>query len=254
MCLVVLALDPDPDHRLVLVANRDERYARSTRPASEWEDVPGLIAGRDLHGGGTWLGVTHGGRFAAVTNFHEPRAPREDAPSRGELVTSFLEGSASPEEYLLRLRDRANAFNGFNLLAGDPTSTFWFSNRSGSGPTRLAPGGVYGLSNHLLDTPWPKVTGAKRRLEALLAAGGKPEPSRLLDLLHDRRTLQPAPGERPMSELERAFSAPFIVTPEYGTRSTTALVIGNDGGGVLAERTYERGSFDYEEVLLQVRR
>jgi uncharacterized protein with NRDE domain len=247
MCLIVLAVDPDSRHRLVLAANRDERYARSTLAATEWEEHPGLIAGRDLHGGGSWLGVTRGGRFAALTNFHEPIEPRADAPSRGGLVTGFLAGDAAPGEYLRRLQPGAEAYNGFNLLVGDADGVFWYSNRGGVEPVRLD-SGVYGLSNHHLDTPWPKVVAARERMRELLERGEAVEAAGLLDLLHDRTMADPLPGEAPLSERERAFTAAFIVTPDFGTRSTTALALRSGGGGFLAERTYLRGSPAFDEV------
>jgi uncharacterized protein with NRDE domain len=246
MCLIALAVEPNPANRLVLVANRDERYARSTLPAAEWEDEPGLIAGRDLHGGGTWLGVTRSGRFAALTNFYDGSPPRRDAPSRGGLVTGFLTAGLPPEAYVAGLMEEAQAFNGFNLLVGDPSGVIWYSNRGEVQPQRLRPG-VYGLSNHHLDTPWPKVVAARERLAEMIASGS-PEAASLLDILHDRSVAQPPPGEAPLSPFERALTAAFIVTPEYGTRSTTALVIRHGGGGYLAERTYQRGSFQFDEV------
>ncbi len=246
MCLISFAVEPDAEHRLVLVANRDERYARSTLPAAEWEDIPGLIAGRDLHGGGTWLGVTRAGRFAALTNFYDGTEPRSDAPSRGGLVTDFLSGDASPGGYVAELRANDAGFNGFNILVGDGSGVVWYSNRGEVPPQHLRPG-VYGLSNHHLDTPWPKVVAARDRLARHLAKES-PEPAALLDILHDRTVVDPAPGEPPLSTLERAFSAAFIVTPDYGTRSTSALVIRRDGSGYLAERTYQRGSFSFQEV------
>jgi uncharacterized protein with NRDE domain len=247
MCLIVLAIHPDPTHRLVLIANRDESYARATAPAAEWEDAPGLIAGRDLRGGGTWLGVTRSRRFAAVTNFHEGAPPRASAPSRGSLVSEFLKSSETPDEYLLRLMPEAAEFAGFNLIVGDASSAVWFSNRGPARPVHLEPG-IHGLSNHLLNTPWPKVEIAKRRLASLLNLAPAPDPSDLLDSLHDRTPAPPDQDGSAPSPLERALSAAFIVTPEYGTRSTSALILTASGPGVLAERTYERGSADFSEV------
>lgn len=246
MCLIAFAVDGHPRYPLVLVANRDERYARATAPAAEWEDHPGLVAGRDLEGGGTWLGARRGGRFAALTNYHGAPPPRSDAPTRGELVTGFLVGELSPGEYLERLLPLAGDYNGFNLVVGVGSEVHWFSNRSEAGPTRLDPG-VYGLSNHLLDTPWPKVERAKRLLTGVLREDGGAIAEPLLDLLHDRELPDPAahPGLAPH---ERAFAASFIVTPEYGTRATSVLLLERDGGGLLAERTHERGSLAYTEV------
>jgi uncharacterized protein with NRDE domain len=247
MCLIAFAIRPDPEHRLVLVANRDEAYARATLPAAEWVDPPGIIGGRDLRGGGTWLGVTRDGRFAAVTNHHDGSPPRPHAPSRGDLVTAFLTGSREPAEYLGALRERAQDYNGFNLLVGDESHAAWYSNRADAGPRILEPG-IYGLSNDLLDTPWPKVVTSRSRLERVLAAPHPPDPSELLEILNDRSIpVDATPGA---SEFERALTAAFIRTPAYGTRSTTALILRADGGGVLAERTYPPGSDDSTEVRI----
>jgi len=248
MCLIIFALQPDPVHRLVLVANRDEGYARPTAPASEWEDVPGVLAGRDLQGGGTWLGVTRAtGRFAALTNFHEKAAPDANAPTRGTLVADYLSGSASPEQYLERIALDAHRFNGFNLLVGDASDCFWYSNRGPAEPRRLEPGS-YGLSNHLLDTPWSKVEIARGRVERVLQEEPPLRADDLLEALNDRDIPEPGEADPPLSGDQRPFAAPFILTQDYGTRSTTALVILAEGGGWLAERTYDRGSAEFTEV------
>jgi uncharacterized protein with NRDE domain len=247
MCLIALAIRPDPAYSLVLVANRDESYGRATTPAEEWKDAPGLIAGRDQRSGGTWLGVTRSRRFAAVTNFHDGVPAPPSAPSRGRLVTDFLTSDETPEEYLRRLAPEAPEFAGFNLLVGDGSSVVWFSNRGSAQPVTLMPG-IYGLSNHLLDTPWPKVEIAKRRLAALLNVAPPLNPADLLDSLHDRNPAPAVPDAPEPTELERAFSAPFIVTPEYGTRSTSALILAEGGPSMLVERSYLRGSAACSEV------
>lgn len=242
MCLILFALSAHPRYSLVLAANRDEFFARPTRAAHWWEDAPEVLAGRDLRGGGSWLGVTKRGRWAAVTNFREPGSIRADAPSRGALVSDFLRGDLPPERYLEDLLARAGDFNGFNLLVGDASGAWWLSNR-GDGVLPVAPG-VHGLSNHLLDTPWPKVERGRRELERVLAA---PEPDALLDLLLDRTLaadhLLPETGVG--RELERELSASFILTPDYGTRSSTALLLSRDGTALLRERTFRPATQDY---------
>src|SRR5688500_18782433 len=130
MCLILLAHEAHPRYRLVVAANRDELYARPTAPAGWWDDYPGVLGGRDLRGGGSWMGVTRDGRWAAVTNYRDPAGERKDAPSRGDLVGDFLRGSESPSEYLARLQPRAAAYNGFNLLVGEPGTVLWLSNRA----------------------------------------------------------------------------------------------------------------------------
>lgn len=248
MCLILFAHDAHPRYRLVLAANRDEFYARPTAPAAFWEDAPEVLAGRDLREGGTWLGVTRGGRFAAVTNFREPAAYRVGAPSRGALVTGFLRARGAPVEYLAGLAPMAAAFNGFNLLLGDGRSVAWFSNRHPS--IRTLPPGVYGLSNHLLDTPWPKVARGKTDLRLALDGPDRELEASLFATLALR---DPAPdaalpdtGVGP--ERERALSAAFILTPEYGTRCSTVLLIDRDGWVSFTERTTVPGEERATEV------
>src|SRR5690349_16886992 len=140
MCLIAFAVRAHPRYPLVVAANRDEWFERPTAPAHFWRDHPGLVAGRDLQEGGTWLGITRGGRFAALTNFREPGMNRAGAPSRGKLVERFLASSVSAEVFLAGLADRASEYNGFNLLCGTVgEGLHYFSNRGGA-PTRLANG------------------------------------------------------------------------------------------------------------------
>ena len=245
MCLILLAHEAHPRVPLVIAANRDEFYARPTAPADWWDDAPGVLAGRDLRGGGSWLGVTRTGRWAAVTNYRESSAERPAAPSRGTLVGDFLRGREPPAEYLRRLSSRANAYNGFNLLVGEPGSIYWLSNRAspdGTSPVSVEPG-LHGLSNHLLDTAWPKVERGTRSLAALLRAA-EPATDPLLDLLLDRTIA--ADHELPHTgvgiALERALSTLFIATPEYGTRASTALLIDRGGRAHFVERTHQPGA------------
>ena len=237
MCLILLAHEEHPRYRLVVAANRDEFHARPTAPADWWADAPDVLAGRDLRGGGTWMGVSLDGRWAAVTNYRDPAGERAGAPSRGELVGDFLRGRESPAEYLSRLGPRAGEYNGFNLLVGEPGTVLWLSNRA-DGQRALAPG-VHGVSNHLLDTPWPKVERGKRALGALLREP-RLDAEPMLDLLLDRTVA--ADHELPDTgvglTLERALSTMFISTPEYGTRSSTALLVDHDGGVLFVERTH----------------
>ena len=150
MCLILFAWKMQQNFPLVLAANRDEFYERPSAPADFWDDAPDLLAGRDLRDGGTWLGITRGGRVAALTNYRDPASLKTEAPSRGMLVSDYLRGRENPGAYLGRIAPEADRFNGFNLLVGDPDELFCFSNRGAR--ERLQPG-IYGLSNHLLDTP-----------------------------------------------------------------------------------------------------
>lgn len=248
MCLILLAHRVHPDYPLVFAANRDEFYARPTAPAAWWEDAPELLAGRDLQAGGTWMGITRGGRWAAVTNYRDLPSERTGARSRGELVSAFLRGDDAPEAYLRQIAERTGEYNGFNLLVADWEQLWYFSNRGGE-PQELGPG-VYGLSNHLLDTPWPKVVRGKQALSALLEDGAAPAPEPLFELLADA---DPAPeAELPDTgvgrEWERALSSLFIATPSYGTRASTVLLIEGGGVATFVERGFAAGAQRGEEV------
>ena len=160
MCLAVLALHAVPGIPVLIAANRDEFHARPTLAAAQWPDAAGIYAGRDALAGGTWMGASSHGRYALVTNFREPGLNRADAPSRGALVERYLRGDEPPAEYMARVHDEGQAYNGFNLIVGDMEQAWYVSNRDGA-PRRLV-AGLYALSNHLLDTPWPKLARTKR--------------------------------------------------------------------------------------------
>ena len=241
MCLIVFALKARPDLDLVIAANRDEFYARPTAPAGPWPDAPQVIAGRDLREGGTWLGITTGGRWAAITNFREPGAYRTGAPSRGHLVSEFLLGDLTPAEYLDQIGPEAQQYNGFNLLVGTTHSVRWFSNRGEGHPRQGAelPPGVYGLSNHLLDTPWPKVVTGKEDLRRALDDAAMPDV--LLQGLLDRTLAGEAdlPDTGVPGDVERALSARFIAGVEYGTRCSTVIRVESSGRALLLERSFQ---------------
>jgi len=236
MCLILFALDAHPRWRLVVAANRDELYARPTAAADWWSDAPEVLAGRDLRDGGTWMGITRAGRFAAVTNYREPSRYTVGAPSRGKLVADFLLGGSTTGEYASDLLRRGEAFNGFNLLVGDADGVVWLSNRFPE-TRRLGPG-VYGLSNHLLDTPWPKVVRGREDLRRALDG---PEDALESALFASLALRDPAPDAALPStgiemQRERALSAAFIVSPEYGTRASTVLLVSHDGEVRFTER------------------
>jgi uncharacterized protein with NRDE domain len=238
MCLVVVAHQAHAEYPLVVAANRDEFHDRPTAPAGWWEDAPDVLAGRDLRAGGTWMGVTRTGRFAAVTNHRDLRTPPRAGASRGALVADFLRGRDAPEDYLGRLASSSGEFDGFNLLAAVPGELWYYSNRSGEAPRRLTPGS-YGLSNALLDTPWPKVARGTEALRQVL--GAAPAPEALLERLADRTLAAehelPDTGVAPA--LERTLSAILIATPEYGTRSSTALLVDARGEVRFVERSLD---------------
>ena len=240
MCLIFIAWKVRVDYPLVVAANRDEFYARPTAPAEFWQDSPDLLAGRDLEGGGTWLGISRDGRFAALTNYRKGAARMQNAPTRGRLVSDFLLSDSKPADYMLSLEQRAAAYNGFNLLAADGESLYWYSNHGGA-PLELRRG-VHAVSNDLLDSPWPKVVRGKSRFERLLAEQ-EIDRSAIFDLLMDRELAADAslPDTGIGLERERALSPIFITAGDYGTRSSTVVLIGSDGDVEFEERSHDPG-------------
>ncbi len=235
MCLIVVAWRCRADLALLVAANRDEWRERPAEPARWWDEPAGLLAGRDLQAGGTWMGVTRSGRFAAVTNFRDPAERRSTARSRGGLVTEFLAGAAGPAEYLRALASRAHEYNGFNLLVGDGNELWYFGSREGQ--ARAVEPGVHGLSNHVLDEPWPKVTAGRAAMRSALEEDD-PAP-RLFALLSDRTAVRDAqlPDTGVGLEWERRLSSALIVGADYGTRCSTVLAVGADGSLRFEERT-----------------
>jgi uncharacterized protein with NRDE domain len=243
MCLILLARDVHPEYPLVFAGNRDEFYDRPTSPAAFWDDAPHMLAGRDQKAGGTWVGVSRRGHWAAVTNVRDQRPRREDPPSRGHLVAEYLRDEPSPEAYLRALQPRADEYDGFNVLVGTPRQAYYFSNRNG--PLRSVPPGVHGLSNAQLNDPWPKVERGTARMEIVLddkADDDKIDPERLLAVLDDR---EPAPDDALPDtgvglETERMLSSPFIDGESYGTRSSTVLLMHRSGTVTFVERNFNR--------------
>lgn len=241
MCLILFAHRIHADYPLVLAANRDENYARPTQPAGFWDDTPRIYAGRDLEVGGTWLGINRAGAFGAVTNFRDGNAARHSTRSRGELVADYLRADQLPAAYIREIGTRAGEYNGFNLLVGNPGEMHWLSNRS-TAPAIVAPG-VHGLSNHLLDTPWPKVELGKQRLAALLDRRKDELTEGLFELLAER-TLAPddsLPQTGVGLARERVLSPAFIASTVYGTRASTVLLIDKRGNVTFIERSYTAG-------------
>lgn len=241
MCLVVLGLQAHPLHPLVVAANRDELLSRPTAPADFWPGPGGLLAGRDLLAGGTWLGVTHRGRFAALTNVRDPRDAVPGAPSRGTLVPAFLLSRDAPLPHLRRLAADPVPRNGFNLLAGEAGRLAWLSNAAGV-PREVGPG-VHAVSNALLDTPWPKTLRSAARLSGLLARAEEVDPEALFELLSDRAGApdDALPDTGVGLAAERLLAPPFIVSPAYGTRSSTVLLVFRGGRATLLERRFDEG-------------
>ncbi|MFN3534486.1 MAG: NRDE family protein [Desulfatiglandales bacterium] len=242
MCLLCVAIHMRKDLPLIIMGNRDECYERPTLPSHFWEPDFQILAGKDLAQGGTWLGITRGGRFCTVLNYREPEVLKKRVPSRGKIVLEFLRGGQKTEDFLRDLEKRAFEYNGFNLIVGRVEELWWFSNRGGC--QRLEKG-IYALSNHLLNTPWPKV----RKAIALMSAALEKEipllKSSLLEGLFDH-TMAPdsqLPRTGVPLEWERTLSSVFVRSPNYGTRSSHLLLIQEDGGVHFVERTYEEGLF-----------
>ena len=241
MCLLLIALTSNPSQKLVIAGNRDEYYDRPTAQARFWEEAPELLAGRDLRAGGTWFGVTRQGRVAALTDYRDPASVQCHAPSRGELVSNFLLSREHPADYLDRLTQKPDLYNGFNLIVGKADELYWHSNRGGP-PEKMAPG-IYGLSNHLLDTPWPKVVRCKKSFSELLSAEKNISPEDMISILSDRSI--PADETLPDTgvgiEWERILAPAFIASPTYGTRSTTVLGVSASNRVTFFEKSYDPG-------------
>ncbi len=250
MCLLVFGLGAHPLLPFVVAANRDEFLSRGSAAAGYWPGPEGVLAGRDLAAGGTWMGVTPSGRFAALTNVRDPRSFDPAAPSRGELVVGFLASSEAPLVHLRRLASDPVRRNGYNLLAGAGGRLAWHSNAAEDSPREVG-AGVHTVSNALLDTPWPKTSRVVAGLARVLGRGTAVDPEELFALLADR---EPAPdADLPDTGVglaaERLLSPPFIEAPGYGTRGSTLLLVARGG-----KATYLERRFDEEFRALQTSR
>lgn len=247
MCLINFQYRQHPKYKLVVAANRDEFYSRPAREAHFWDDQPDILAGRDLSQMGTWLGVTKSGRFAALTNFRDPSLPETGKISRGALVKDYLAADSDPEIFLKSLKP--DVYTGFNVLLGNGEKLFYYNNLNQE-IVEVLPG-THGLSNHFLNTPWPKVVKGKSRLESYLDGRNEAVPDDLFEILRDAE--QAADPHLPVTgvglEFERILSPIFIKTPDYGTRSATVLLVDYEDNITFAERVYERGEFSGQQVF-----
>lgn len=245
MCLIVVGWRVHPDFPLVVAANRDEFHARPTAVANFWANAPEVIAGRDLEAGGTWLGITRSGRFAAVTNVREPRAAK-GIHSRGRLTQAFLEGRQTPADHVGRIE--MGNYAGFNLLVGDGQSLWYCSNR-GAKPLELSPG-VYGLSNHLLDSPWPKLLTARQGFAQAMTRLPDREP--LFGILADDEIVPDTelPDTGIPLDWERRLSAIFVRAEGYGTRASTVVVQSTDGSISFEERSFGPGGAPIQSSVI----
>lgn len=239
MCLLVFAWKTHPDSPLVFAGNRDELHARASAAAGFWEDAPQVLGGRDLQAGGTWLGVTSGGRFAVVTNYREAPTPQEAPRSRGALAADFLRADTPADTYINEVVKRAGDYGAFSLILGEPTALWYFSNRGEPEPRKVPPG-IHGLSNHQLDTPWPKVTRSVACLDLLLERPALTAEA-LFMLLADRTPVPDAelPDTGIGVERERQLSPVFVTHQLYGTRCSSVIFLDADGGLRFAERRFD---------------
>jgi uncharacterized protein with NRDE domain len=244
MCLIFLSVNNHPDYKLIVAGNRDEFYKRKTQSAHFWTDQPHLLAGKDLEAGGTWMGITKNGKLSFVTNYRDLRNLKPVAPSRGHLVSDFLVNGDQPQPYLESVATRGNQYNGFNLVVGTPDELYYYSNYRNA--IEQIPEGIHGLSNHLLNTPWPKV---KRGIENFQTVLKKPNftPDDFFEFLYDH---EQAPDDQLPDtgiglERERVLSSMFIKSPDYGSRCSTLILVDRKNQVLFAEREYNTETFTH---------
>lgn len=252
MCLIFISVNHHPAYKLIVAGNRDEFYNRPTIAADYWGDAPDILAGRDLEAGGTWMGVSRSGKVSMLTNYRDPQHIDPRAPSRGQLVSDFLKGDASAEEYLSKLEPHGKAFNGFNLLVGDQKELWYYSNYK-EGIQKLSPG-FYGISNKLLETPWPKVVRGKQKLRPLFE---RPllNADEILEALYDdeRAPLDELPDTGLAQTRELALSSMFIKTDNYGSRCSTVMSIDKNDNLQFTERVYNTTDFSHQTRTFKFR-
>jgi uncharacterized protein with NRDE domain len=244
MCLIFISLNNHPTYKLVVAGNRDEFYKRKTVAAHFWDDNPHIVAGRDMEAGGTWMGMSRQGKISMVTNYRDLRNLKLAAPSRGHLVSEYLLNGDNPDDYLNTIAQKASEYNGFNLVVGYPHELHYYSNYKNT--VEKLPEGLHGLSNHLLNTPWPKVKLGLAKVGELLKKKDV-DPSTLLDVLYDE---QRAPDHQLPDtgldlERERALSSMFIKSPDYGSRCSTVILVDRNNDVLFSERNYDLNTFEH---------
>jgi len=244
MCLIFLSLHQHPTYSLIIAANRDEFYERKTASADFWQDHQNILGGRDLEAGGTWMGVTRSGKISMITNYRDLKNLKSKAPSRGQLVSDYLIENVPPADYLKKIEPYKEDYNGFNLIIGSAKELWYLSNYK-SGVERIS-NGVHGLSNALLDTPWPKVVKGRKKFESLLT-GKILNPDILFDMLMDEQIApdNQLPDTGVGLERERQLSSMFIKSPGYGSRCSTIVLIDKNNHLLFLERVYDLKTFQY---------
>lgn len=239
MCLLLFSYKAQPDFPLILAANRDEFFDRPTAPLGYLDDSRTILGGKDLRGGGTWLGVSNQGKIGALTNYRDPKQQQKNTPSRGEILTDYLSSSLSSYEFLQQLKLTATRYNGFNLIVGDADVLCYFSNISGE--IQILSPGLYGLSNHLLDTPWPKILRGKQLLASCLKTNSMDQLEDVFQLLQDQN--HPPDSNLPDTgiglEWERLLSPIFISGDQYGTRSSAVITMDEKALICFEEKTHD---------------
>lgn len=251
MCLILFSYKSNPNFKLVIAANRDEFYNRPTSEANFWKDHSNILGGRDLQEGGTWMGVTKSGKLSMLTNYRDLSNLKSKAPTRGKLVSNFLVSNLHPSQYLDSVDQTGHLYNGFNILLGSIDDLWYYSNISGK--KYMLGSGVYGLSNALLDTAWPKVMQGKTQLDKIISKNNSTEllQRELLKMLSQSTIANDdeLPDTGVGIEMERMLSPLFIKSPKYGTRCSTVLIVDQNDHLYFLERTYNidtNESFDQE--------
>lgn len=246
MCLIFLSYKQNKDYPLIVLANRDEFYKRPTMSANYWEENPNILAGKDLEGGGTWMGITKNGYMSMLTNYRDIANIKPNAPTRGKLVSDYLQGEFSPKEYLKALSKTGSDYNGYSLITGSFNDPWYYSNYQNK-IAQLGTG-LYGLSNALLNSKWPKIETGKEELAPLLLED-KIDKEALFNLMTNAKLAEDnqLPETGLPLEKEKAISSRFINIEGYGTRCTTLIMVDKSGKVNFTERQYENGAATGEE-------
>lgn len=256
MCLILFSNNNHPHYKLILASNRDEFYDRPTEKAHWWGENKTILAGLDKKSNGTWLGVSGAGRLSAVTNFRAPTALKSNAPSRGVLVSGFLEAECTPSDYLDTIRDSGERYSGFNLLAGDMDSLYYYSNMNNQ-VGKIEPG-YHGLCNSFLNTPWPKLKNGLSMFQRAVEGKKNIPVDEIFTILGD--TTLPHDNSLPETGVgitwERILAPIFINSDVYGTRSSAIITVDHDSNLTFIERTFDKtgpDSFETETVEFSFR-